>query len=300
MAERIPFSIPGSLETWEDVDHAIGVLGIAGTIIRVHMLVTDAPSGEDLIVDLRDAIDDGGDGITVTIADGTNSETDAVSTLAISSSETVYLRVEQAGGAMNLSGWFEFQTGAEEVTTFLTTLSRVKTDEGIDSADYDAVLSRMIQGVSDAMQKWMGRTIVDTTYTDEVHSGNGWTDRIVLKHRPVTDTETMVVKVSDSAVDSSTYETDDDSGILYAVDSVWESGSRNIKVTYSAGYLAVPEGLAHAATEQVRHVWHQSSDGGARLGITRNADAGGGSTDYLSSEFLPSVIEAMRPYKRIA
>ena len=76
--------------------------------------------------------------------------------------------------------------------------------------------------------------------------------------------------------------------------------SDNFKATYDAGYAAVPDDLVMAATDEVRHRWHQTADGGGRLGIGDNADAQGGGTTYAPDSFLPSTLQAMRPYRRRA
>jgi hypothetical protein len=302
MSRYIPFSIPGSLEAVEGTDHAIGVLGIAGSVIRTYMVVGGAPSGDDLDVDVRDAVDGGGAGVSFTILDGTYYSAPVVTTLAVSATETVYVRVTEAAAALNLSGWIEFEpTGTEEVSTFFTTLSRVKTDHGIGVATWDAQLSRLIQGKSKAMQRWMNRDIVDTTYTEEVHSGTGWTDSLILHNRPVTSTETMVVKEDDVVVTASLYTSGDDEGVVYLTDAYWTSGQRNYKVTYSAGYTAIPEDLVMACTAEVRHEFNQSQPSVTnRLGIESNADASGGGTTYVPGGFLPATLEVMKSYRRLA
>ena len=148
MAERVPFTIPGALAGWVDTDVAVGVLGIAGAAIRTFVGVLDAPSGDTLTVDLRDATGGGGSGLEVVVADAANSGINIADQLDISATETVYIRVTQDSGAGNLYGWFEFDpTGTSEVSTFFTTLARVKIDEGLTAATYDAQLSRLIQGV---------------------------------------------------------------------------------------------------------------------------------------------------------
>lgn len=307
MSDRIPFSIPGALLGWVDTDHAIGVLGVAGSVTRVFMVVGTAPSGDDFVCELNDVTGGGAADFVVTISDGTTFETEtATGPLAVAADETLYIRVTEDAAAEDLSGWFEFEpSGAGSVTTFFTTLARVKTDDGIGVTTYDAQLSRIIQGVSKQMQSWMKRDIVDTTYTDEVHSGSGWDDALVLHNRPITTTTTMIVKQDDVAVDTSLYTSVAKEGVVYRVPGatgggVWSSGSRNFKVTYSAGWTAVPEDLAMAATDQVRHEFHQSQPSSAnRLGLTASTEATGGSSDYVDHKLLPSVIEVMMPYRRL-
>ena len=106
MSDRIPFSLPGALVTWKDVDHAIGVLGVAGSIVRVFASVSDAPSGGDLVLEVNDATGQApAADIVLTIPDGDSYATEtATGPLVIAADETVYLQITTASGALNLSG----------------------------------------------------------------------------------------------------------------------------------------------------------------------------------------------------
>jgi hypothetical protein len=300
MSRYLAFSIPGSMETWQGVDYEIGILGIAGAVTRLKMTLSSGADGDDFACDLRDAADGGGSGMTFTIANGETTAAEVTAPqLAVSATETLYLRVTEAAGADSLTGWLEFDpTGTEEVTTFLTTLTRVKTDGKI-SDDHDAQLSRLIQGISAAMQSWIGRTIVDTEYADEAHSGDGWTHELKLNHWPVTSTTTFAITDSDDAVSSSDYEVDNESGIVVLKSGAWTSGRRNLKVTYSAGYTAIPEDLAMAATRQVIEEFNKSPQSGkGKLGLEGSTDAAGGAATFLPDGFLPFVETIMERYRR--
>jgi hypothetical protein len=297
MGERIPFHLGGALSAYEGSDHAIGVLGVAGTIVRSFMTLESAPSGAAFACDVRDATAGGGDGLTVTIPDGEFYATNDSDQLALSDSEVLYLRVTAASSAIGLSGWLEFVPGAGAVGTFFTTLSRVQTDGKITGNDVH--VSRLIQGVTKAMQSYMQRDIVDSTYTDEVHDGTGWTDAIILKHYPLTSTVTPVVKIDDSTIDSGLYTYETGGRIIYRKGADWTQGRRNIKVTYSAGFVGVPEDLAMAATAQVLHEFNQSPvSGKGKLGLESSADGAGGSTSYVPYDFLPFVLRVMNQYRR--
>jgi len=301
MGFYIPFSIPGALDPWEDVDNYAGFIGTAGSIIRVWMAVTEVPVGGNFTCEIRNSSSGGGDGITGTIPESNKLGGNFSDSITLTGSQYIYVRVKTAFGAMNLQGWLEYTTtGVASISAALTDLATVKTDHGITGSDNDAQLTRIIAGVSKAMQNWMGRAIVDTSYTDEIHSGNGWQDTLALNHRPVTSTDSFVVKLDDVEVSNTLYTKDDDAGLLYLISGQWTRGSRNYKVSYSAGYTSVPDDLVMAATIQCRHEFNQSQPSATnRVGIHSNADATGGSTVYVPGGFLPEVLEIMRPYRRV-
>lgn len=299
MGDRLSFYLDGSMEDYEGTDESIGALGIAGAVVRLVMVLTGAATGDDFTCNLTCDTGGGGDNITFTIADGATTGTVITDQLDVGATETLYLRVTEAAAGTGLRGWFEFEpTGASAVTALLTTLAIVKTDAGISVATYDAQLTRLISGVSSAMQKWIGHRIVDTSHTDEYHSGNGWQSELILNHRPITTTDTMVVEQDDVEVSSALYTQDLEAGIVYLDDGYWTNGNRNYKVTYSSGYTSIPDDLVMAATAQVIFEYRQSNPGGNRLGIGANADASGGSTPYYEYNWLPMVKAIMAEYRR--
>jgi len=91
-----------------------------------------------------------------------------------------------------------------------------------------------------------------TTHTDEYHSGDG-SQYLALSWPRVTSvaaastrsdatwTALTVAELADIHIDP------DREGYLYREGSYWPSGVRNIKVTYAAGYTAVPKPVKDAA-----------------------------------------------------
>jgi hypothetical protein len=82
----------------------------------------------------------------------------------------------------------------------------------------------------------------------------------------------------------------------------WAHGKRGIvQATYSYGYTTIPGALELAATEEVRHRFHQSPRSGRdALGVETKSFQTGGQTAYRSGAFLDSTIEAMRAFLRVA
>lgn len=108
MADRVPVGfLPGVVSARAGEDFPVGNFGSGGTISRVFLRVSDAPTTADLVLSLRNASGGGGQGIDVTIAIGAKSAT-ATGTLSFSAGQDVFLRVVSGdASALNLDGWYE-------------------------------------------------------------------------------------------------------------------------------------------------------------------------------------------------
>ena len=186
----------------------------------------------------------------------------------------------------------------------LTTLAVVKTQHGIDSSSFDDTISTVIAAVSLTIERYIGRTITEGTYSDEYLNGDGMSDQLVLKNWPVTSAVTFVLKEDGSTVASTNYTVDDSSGIIYTLpdyygSSAWTRGRRNFTVTYSAGYATVPADIKQAATDQVRRQLYQVQPLGSNwLGKKSISEAPGFVTVYETAELLPGVRQILNQYRR--
>jgi hypothetical protein len=200
----------------------------------------------------------------------------------------------------------------------LTDLARVKLEQGIGDVTYDALLTGLIDSVSVAMNRWMGRSIESATYTSEKYDSPR-SHELLLRQWPIITT-TVVLEGTQTLVLGTDYERELERGILIRISGIggapisWRSSVqifdeypslprlRHISVTYTAGYATIPTDLAEAATLQVRHLFQQTIPGGGRLGLDRKAIDTGGETGYVASgaQFLPGVIEVMNQYRRWA
>jgi hypothetical protein len=128
----------------------------------------------------------------------------------------------------------------------LTTRARVMQFMNVSSlsATEETVLDNMINSVTDFVESYCGRRFKKTTYTSEIHSGEGQ-DTLILKNYPVISTETTTFYYRNSTdnedswttVDSSDYFIDHDNGMLILAGEA-ELGKlrRFYKVSYTAGY----------------------------------------------------------------
>jgi hypothetical protein len=299
-------TIPGLIAPWVGVDFVLGDFPAAATILRVFLRRTDHIAGDVVTASIRNAPGAGGAGIDVTIADGAAYGTGS-GLLSIAAGGLLYLRVSAAGASsMNLSGWLEVE-GAAGVTTALTNLARVKEWLGIANSDNDAILSTLIAGVSKRCQMAMDRTILATAIAAELHEGDGADDLLQLRQFPIVSPPAPVVRQLTVAgpvvVDAASYRLLPERGwILRATNgsrTPWPSGRANLEVDYTAGYAAVPEDLAQAATMQVAYLWRQTKAGGNRLGERGTILELGGTAAYLTGEWAPGVLEALLAHRDV-
>lgn len=162
----------------------------------------------------------------------------------------------------------------------LTTLDQFKDFLGLTSTDEDAQLRAILDSVEQAVESWCRRKFKSATYT-EYHDGHGQ-KLLILEHRPLTEITGVWVDSQGyyghganafaGATDEWTLGTDfvpkrlDESesngSLLVALKGLglgsgyWPLGEGNIKVTYTAGYAAIPEDLilaVHQLGQSVRN-----------------------------------------------
>ena len=143
------------------------------------------------------------------------------------------------------------------ITNALTTLNNVKTIAGIalTNTTPDALLTRLINSLSQAAESYCGRSFARASYT-ETYNGNG-RQVLLLRHWPVisvslvTDNDAALTVNVDYFLDTQ----DKDVGRLYRPQG-WSgnyyprgmtmepvAGTRNLEVTYIAGYYMPSDSL---------------------------------------------------------
>jgi len=171
--------------------------------------------------------------------------------------------------------------GVAASATLLTSRDRVRTRLQLKNASglpiqpgdahvFDSLIDLLISEVSEEYQNWLGRTLIEQTYTEYL-DGSG-TRSLVLAAGPL---------VSVTSVNSVEYRDDGAGGVtevltvvprhtyvlaglrsyprysgrgrldLVASSSVWTLGRKLYRVVYLAGFAAVPESIVGLATEDV-------------------------------------------------
>lgn len=184
------------------------------------------------------------------------------------------------------------------VGDFLTTLANVKEIGGLTGTGDDAALTSLIARLSALIEHRLRFKFRSASY-DEVQDGPG-RPAIVLRHRPVTAVASVHVshdQVWDAStlVASSAYVVDAEAGIVRGKGYWFPPGPQNTRVSYTAGYGAVPLEVEHYAIQKVleffgarRHMGVTSialKDGSltrASIGPTLLKDIGEALPGYLS------------------
>jgi len=125
----------------------------------------------------------------------------------------------------------------------LTTVARVKSFIGITVADYDTLLERLINQVSDFVEHYCDRTFIETANSNELYDGTG-TDKLFLKNFPVSSTATFTLEKRNSnqnvsswsSIDSELFFVDYTTGIIETNGWGFLEAPQHFRVTYTSGY----------------------------------------------------------------
>lgn len=128
------------------------------------------------------------------------------------------------------------------VSYALSTKARIKAKLGLTETNFDDAIDRLLYGATDFIERQCGgRRFERTVHTQEVYDGGDGTLRLlILDHAPVTAISAFQYRTGaksnptwvDFAADD--YEEDNDKGLI---EVALPSGRRNIRITYTAGYL---------------------------------------------------------------
>jgi hypothetical protein len=130
----------------------------------------------------------------------------------------------------------------------LTTLQRVKDRMGITVTDSDAVLTRLVNAMTDFIEKQCGgRRFLQTAYTNEMYSVYApRAEYITLKQAPVTQITSFQYSVSQPPTSSKVWNDflatnwelleDGKSGLIRVYQSLFK-GINVVRCSYTAGYL---------------------------------------------------------------
>ena len=195
----------------------------------------------------------------------------------------------------------------------VTALARVKTRASLTSTTFDAMLTQIIDGLSTLFEQYTRRVLVREVDRVELHDGGTTVVVRPLRALPVEsvteikeDSNPTDFDAATALIDGKDFIVAPDSGVVRRIPdgSTWRKGYRNVRVTYTGGYVAagtapqvnqtaMPEDLQEAATIQAVHFFKHRD----RLGVA-SLSADGASLGLPPADLLPLVRKTLDRYRR--
>lgn len=167
----------------------------------------------------------------------------------------------------------------------ITNLADIKNYLRITAVTENTFLTTLGKSASNDVEELCERIFCETTHTEEKHDAD--TDEIILKHYPITDPDSVVVKVGTTTLDSSNYQIYADEGII-KFDYVLSADPQDVKITYPAGYTDanMPLSLQKLVWQLVAADYMEVDKG--RHGMdSESAGAMGSSTSFSERKLTP-------------
>lgn len=165
-------------------------------------------------------------------------------------------------------------------------------DGSIDEDTADIALDGACQVVRDYCDQNLETTVV----TDALVDGSD-IDELVLPNFPIQPGEssepTVTIYADGTLVDEAAYDVDLDSGIVTKNDgSVWNLGTKNVKVSYTYGYDVVPASVRLMSLQVAIRIYE--------FGMYQRETVGALTADYVigAGSLTELEKEALYPYRR--
>lgn len=133
----------------------------------------------------------------------------------------------------------------------LTTLEAVKQYLRVATTTDDDLLIQLINACSAAIENYCRRKFKAQTITEEYDGTNH--KYINLKSYPVANVS--AVSVDGTAVASNSYVCKKETGVLVRKGGKWAAGDVNVSVTYTAGFITIPDDLELACKIYVNSIY---------------------------------------------
>jgi hypothetical protein len=195
--------------------------------------------------------------------------------------------------------------------TGICTLSDIKDRLGIVVTDYDAAISRIINGVESLFDSYTGRSLIITAADiTEYYTGCG--PSLQVRRFPIVSLTSIKESISYEFDAGSLLITDQDYriitggkfGIIQRLWTGWLDVPDSIEVIYRGGYCsadvvpgegetALPSDLREAAIEQAIFIWKRKDD----LGLSSVSAEGGSINKFSDMDLLPMVKRILDRYR---
>lgn len=164
-------------------------------------------------------------------------------------------------------------------------------------ATHDALLTRMVGGISGDAEDFCRRKFDAATYTSELHTGKRGQQHLYPHQWPINSVTS--VKIDGTAITEDTdftdidpakwvkYKTSDGVWVALFLGDTWESDPMGIEITYNGGYTTIPDNLKRAVTqlcvEAYLHRGKQGLEAESFAGMSLNFDSTRWPTDALKT-----------------
>lgn len=182
-------------------------------------------------------------------------------------------------------------------TTSFCSKDDVKKYLGFDSVisvTDDASLEIIIDGISVAIESYIGRDILSREYT-EYYDGMG-SKYLFPDHYPITSVSGIWEDAdwewgASTEIDSSDYRIKDNNHIVLTSD-FFDKDDQNIKIIYTAGYASVPADLKLASIEEAARRFKRRKE----IDVTAKS-IGDGNVEITIDDFLPQTKVVLEKYR---
>jgi hypothetical protein len=179
----------------------------------------------------------------------------------------------------------------------LITLADLKTHLGITDTANDPTLELLINAMSNRFDVETSRNLKQATYTNLLLDGNGERD-LSLPNYPVsaiaalTEDDITLTENTDYFLYSSNF----DGYLRKLYDGLWNTGSKNIKITMTAGFSSVPSDIQLVCLKQCGKEWQTWKE--KNWGETSRSFPDG-SVAFESKDLLDDVKAILNRYARL-
>ena len=154
---------------------------------------------------------------------------------------------------------------------------------GQSVSTYDDELRLYIATVTEVIEDITGPILVEAGHTWTTSGGmTGLSSALLLPEKPSSITS---ITENGTTLQATDYVVDYSAGIVYRGSTVWplhwQPGRSNIVVTYAVGSAVIPPNVTLAAREELRFLWQNGQQGGARPSF-------GDTPNYEQMAFTPS------------
>lgn len=135
----------------------------------------------------------------------------------------------------------------------LTSAANVKAQRNIQGSSSDAVLGNLITQASAFITDFCGRSFVSAISVSEIRDGGGKCE-LLLASRPVVSVQSLAIDANPipaQVADGQPGYFVVDAAVLSLVGYTFRRARKNVRVTYTAGFSAVPKDLEQACIELV-------------------------------------------------